>query len=43
MQAKEVPMLKNTVGSTVALISATYSKLIKGFTKLKMGEEDFGR
>ena len=36
-------MLKDTVGSTVPIISAMYSELIKGFTKLKTGEEDFGK
>lgn len=36
-------MMKDTVGSTVPIISVNYSKLIKGFKKLKMGEEDFGR
>ena len=43
MQAKKVTMSKDTIGSTVPIISVNYSKLIKGFKKLKMGEEDFGR
>lgn len=43
MQAKKITMSKDTVGSTVPVISVNYFKLIKGFTKLKIGEEDFGR
>lgn len=43
MQAKKVTMSKDTVGSTVQIISVTYSKLIKSFKKLKMGDEDFER
>ena len=42
-QAKKVTMSKDSVGSAVPVISVNYSKLIKGFKKLKMGEEDFGR
>ena len=38
-----VTMSKDTVGSTVQIISVTYSKLIKSFKKLKMGDEDFER
>ena len=43
MQAKKVTMSKDTVGSTVQIISVTYSKLIKSFKKLKMRDEDFER
>lgn len=43
LQAKKVTMMKDTMGSTVPIISVNYSKLIKGFKKLKMGQEDFGR
>lgn len=35
MQAKKVTMSKDSVGSTVPVISVNYSKLIKGFKKLK--------
>ncbi|XP_067020202.1 uncharacterized protein [Acropora muricata] len=42
-KAKKVTMSKDTIGSTVPIISVNYSKLIKGFKKLKMGVEDFGR